>query len=166
MQDTEVQSARRILTTFDEVKAGVVSIADTAKRSITILTRDLEPGIYDSDDFLEALKRFALGKRFSRLRVLISDPARTTRNGNKLIALGRRLEAHIDFRNLHQDYRGQLRGAFIIADETAVMYRVDGKRYDGIMGSHEPVIAQQHLQEFEQPWEASAYKHTMPVIEI
>jgi len=166
MQGTEIQSERRILTTYEEVRDGVVSIADSAKRSITILTRDLEPGVYDTAEFLEALKRFALGKRFSRVRVLISDPAKTTRNGNKLIALGRRLEAQIDFRNLHQDYRGQLRGAFIIADETAVMYRVDGKRYDAIMGSHEPVIAQQHLKEFEQPWEASAYKYKMPVIEI
>jgi hypothetical protein len=164
MQATEVHSERQIVTTFDEVKAGVVSIADSAQR--TILTRDLERGIYDSEEFLETLKRFVLGKRFSRVRVLISDPAKTTRNGNKLIGLGRRLEAHIDFRNLHQDYRGQLRAAFIIADETAIMYRADARRYDGIMGNYEPIIAQQYLREFDQPWEASVYKHAQPVIEI
>jgi hypothetical protein len=123
MQDTSAETERLVLTSFDEVRDAAVKVASCAKRSITILTPDLEPGIYDSPEFLDALKRLVLAKRYARVRVLISEPDRTVRNGNRLIALGRRLNTYLDFRNLHEDYRGKLTGSFIIADETAVLYR-------------------------------------------
>jgi hypothetical protein len=164
MRDNSAETERLVLTSFEEVRDGVVKVAACAKRSITILTPDLEPGIYDNPEFLEAVKRLVLAKRFARVRVLISEPDRTVRNGNRLIALGRRLSTHLDFRNLHQDYRGKLPGAYIIADDSAVLYRVNARGYDGIMGSIEPVIARQHLDQFEKPWEASVYK--IPVAEL
>lgn len=164
MQENPVETERLVLASFDEVRDGVVKVANCAKRSITILTPDLELGIYDSPEFLDAIKRLVLAKRYARVRVLISEPERTVRNGNRLIALGRRLNTHLDFRNLHEDYRGKLTGAFIIADETAVLYRTNGRQYDGIMGTIEPAIARQHLNEFEKPWDASVYK--IPVAQL
>ena len=107
-----------------------------------------------------------LAKRYARVRVLISDPGRTVRNGNRLVALGRRLNTYIEFRNLHEDYRGKLGGAYIIADESAVLYRVDGRRYEGIMGTREPIIARQHLDTFRKPWEESVYQPARPVGEF
>jgi len=164
MWDNTAETERLVLTSFEEVRDGVVRVAACAKRSITILTPDLELGIYDSPEFLDAVKRLVLAKRYARVRVLISEPDRTVRNGNRLIALGRRLNTHLDFRNLHEEYRGKLTGAFIIADESAVLYRTDGRRYDGIMGTIEPGIARQHLNEFEKPWEVSAYQ--MPIAQL
>jgi hypothetical protein len=163
MQDTVADTERQLLTSFEETRAGAVAVARCAKRLITILTPDLEPGIYDSEEFLEVVKHLCLAKRYARVRVLVSDPGRTVRNGNRLVALGRRLNAYIEIRNLHEDYRDKLRGAYIIADEAAVLYRVDGRRYEGIMGSHEPAIARQHLDEFRKPWEESEYQPIRPI---
>ena len=164
MQDMTTETERQVVTDFDEVRAAAVQIASCAKRSITILTPDLEPGIFDTPEFLDAVKRLVLAKRYARVRVLITEPERTVRNGNRLVALGRRLTTHIDFRNLHEDYRDKLNGAFIIADDRAVLYRTNGRRYEGIMGTIEPGIAKQHLDAFEKPWEVSAYQ--MPVAQL
>ena len=166
MQSAEAKIERQVLTSFEDVCEGVIAIAGCAKRSITILTPDLEPGIYDNQEFLEVIKHLVLAKRYARVRVLISDPGRTVRNGNRLFALGRRLNTYIEFRNLHEDYRGKLGGAYIIADESAVLYRVDGRRYDGIMGTREPIIARQHLDTFRKPWEESVYQPARPVGEF
>jgi len=166
MHDCTFESERQIVTTFEEVRDGVVEIARRAKRSITILTPDLEPGVYDTEEFLDAVKQLVLAKRIARMRVLISEPGRTVRNGNRLIALGRRLNTNIDFRNLHEDYRSTLRGAFIIADDQAVLYRTDSRGYDGIMGSFEPSNAKRHLDAFEQPWAASVYRYDTPLERI
>lgn len=166
MQDTIYETKRQIVTTFEDVRDAVVKVADCAKKTITILTPDLEPGIYDTEEFLEAVKHLVLAKRIARVRVLISDPGRTVRNGNRLIGLGRRLNTHIDFRNLHEDHRATLTGAFIIADETAVLYRADGRRYDGIMGTFEPSVARQHLEAFEKPWHDSLYHYPSPIDRI
>jgi hypothetical protein len=152
MPATEAKTERQILTSFEDVREGAIAIAGCAKRSITILTPDLEPGIYDDQEFLEVIKHLVLAKRYARVRVLISDPRRTVRNGNRLVALGRRLNTYVEFRNLHKDYRDQLCGAYIIADESAVLYRVNGRRYDGLMGTLEPAIARQHLDAFRKPW--------------
>jgi hypothetical protein len=159
MQSDIENSERRIVTTFEEVRDAAVEVAACATRSITIVTPDLEPGIYDTDEFLEVVKRLVLAKPYARVRMLVTDPQRSVRNGNKLVALGRRLNAFIDFRNLHEKYRKEVHDAFIIADDRAVLYRVNGRAYDGIMGTQVPGIAQQHLQAFEQPWEDSDYRH-------
>lgn len=159
MQDESSPATERfILTTRDEVLQGVIDIASQAERSITIKTPDLEPGIYDSDEFLEVVKRLVLAKRYARVRVLVTDPARTVRSGNSFVAMGRRLNAYIDFRNLREDYRKDVHSAFIIADDKAILYRVNGRTYDGIMGFGEAAVAKQHLKEFEQPWVDSAFR--------
>lgn len=163
MHDRKLESERTVLTSFEDVKSGVTAIALLAERQITILTPDLEPGIYDSEEFLEALKRLVLARRYAKVRVLISDPRRTVRNGNPLVALARRLNSFIEFRNLHVEFRGKLPGAYIIADDRALLYRANATRYDGIMGSFEPVVARQHLADFEKPWEASVHEREEPL---
>jgi len=163
MRDDTIESKRQVLTSFEDVRQGSIGVASRAERMVTILTPDLELGIYDSEEFLEALKRLVLSRRFAKVRVLISEPGRTVRNGNKLVALARRLNSFIEFRNLHEDYRGSVAGAYIIADEEAVLYRANGRGYDGIMGSHERVVARQHLDEFEILWEASVYEKERPL---
>ena len=156
---TEVlESERRIVTTPEEVLEATVQITSRAERTITILTPDLEPGLYDNDLFLDAVKRLVLAKSYSRVRALISEPARAVRTGNKFVALAARLNTCIDIRNLHEKYRGSISDAFIIADDKVILYRADGRSNDGIMGSHEPEIVRQHLDAFAQPWEESAFK--------
>jgi hypothetical protein len=166
MQDNLDNSERCVLTSFDEVREAAVEVAACAQRSITIMTPDLEPGIYDTDEFLEAIKRLVLAKRYARVRVLVTEPSRTVRNGNRFVALGRRLNTYIDFRNLREDYRTEVHNAYIIADESAVMYRANGRRYDGIVGKSEPIIARQHLEAFDQPWDDSAFREDVRMAHI
>ena len=89
MEEARHQGRRWILSSFDETRSAVAEIAATANRRISIYTPDLEMGIYDHDAFLEVAKRLVLSKRYARIRVLISDPARAVRNGNRLLSLGR-----------------------------------------------------------------------------
>ncbi|MDP6436759.1 MAG: hypothetical protein QF790_05120 [Gammaproteobacteria bacterium] len=157
MLEQDIEPERRIVATFEEVRDAVLEVASCAERSITIQTPDLEPGIYDCEEFLEIVKQLMLAKCYARIRVLVTNPSKAVRSGNHFIALMRRLNAYLDVRNLHTDYRGKFNDAFIIADESAVLYRTDGRRYDGILGSGEPAIARLHLEAFEKPWEESAF---------
>ncbi len=152
------ETERRIITSCEELREATIQVAAKAERTITILTPDLEPGLYDDEAFLEAVKRLVLARSYSRVRALISDPARAVRTGNKFVALAARLSACIDIRNLQEKYRGSIKDAFIIADETTILYRADGRSYDGIMGSHEPAVAKKHLDAFAQPWEDSVFR--------
>ncbi|MEE4186632.1 MAG: hypothetical protein V2J12_12770, partial [Gammaproteobacteria bacterium] len=72
MTEQADQTKRRIVTSFEEVHAATVAIASAAERSITILTPDLEPALYEHEDFLEAIKRLVLARSYSRVRVLVT----------------------------------------------------------------------------------------------
>jgi hypothetical protein len=123
-------------------------------RRISIFSSDLEPGVYNEERFLEAIKRLTLGKPFVRIRVLIANPARVVRNGNPFVQLARRLSACIEFRNVDEEYRDH-REAFFVSDETALIYRVDSRKWEGIADTHEPAVARRYLGLFDEVWNAS-----------
>ncbi len=154
MQAERSNSRRWILSSRDETRDAAVAIASGAKRSLAILTPDLEPGIYDDEGFLDVVKRLVLSKRYAKIRVIVTDPARAIRNGNRFVGVARRLNTYIDLRNAHQDYRGH-REAFLIADDNALLYRIDTARWEGIADSYDPVVTRRYLNLFETIWNIS-----------
>jgi hypothetical protein len=165
MEEARHQGRRWILSSFDETRSAVSEIAATANRRISIYTPDLEMGIYDHDAFLEVAKRMVLSKRYARIRVLISDPARAVRNGNRFVSLGRRLNTYIEFRNVDEDYR-EHREAFLVADDQALLYRVDAARWEGIADSYEPAVARRYLGLFDEIWNASVVEQELRELRV
>lgn len=146
-------TARQIITSKEETRAAVVTVAGLADRGLAILTPDLEPDVYDHDDVLETLKRFLLARSFARVRVLISDPLRTLKTGNRFVDLGRRLNSYIEFRNMKPEFRNHT-DAFCIADDHAIVYRARADRWDGMLGINEPAVAKKYLAIFDELWHA------------
>jgi hypothetical protein len=153
------QNKRQVLSSFEDTRAAVTQLAAGAERSLSIYTPDLEPGIYDDEEFLEVVKRLVLAKRYARVRVLISQPSRTNRNSNRLVALGRRLNTHIEFRTVEEKFREKHDEAYLIADENALLFRASSGKWEGIAGTHEPAIARRQLDIFDEIWNASDFKY-------
>jgi hypothetical protein len=135
------------------MRAAIVEIAGQANRCLAILTPDLEPDVYDHEDFLEMLKRFVLARSFARVRVLISDPQRVLKNGNRFVDMGRRLNSYIEFRNLKPQFRHR-NEAFCIADDIAVVYRARHDTWSGMSDTYEPAVARRYLDLFDELWQA------------
>jgi len=153
MQQAREKNTRQVISTKAEFRAAVVEVGALATRSLTIMTHDLEPDIYDHNDFLETVKRFLLARSFARIRVLIMDPGRTLKNGNDFVSIGRRLNSYIEFRNAREEDRDHSE-AFCIADATALVYRADANRWHGMADTYEPAVARLYLDTFEAIWEA------------
>jgi len=154
MEASRTQGRRWVISSIEETLGAVVVMVDMTNRRISIFSSDLEPGVYNEEVFLEAVKRLTLGKPFARIRVLIADPSHVVRNGNPFVQLARRLSACIEFRNVDEKYRDH-REAFLIADETALVYRVDARKWEGIADTHEPAVARRYLGMFDEIWNAS-----------
>ena len=95
-----MSGSRGILTTLEEYRDAVAELANRSRRNLCIYTPDLEPQLYDQDCFLEPVKRLVLARGHARVRVLISDPARAVREGNRFMQMARRLTSFIDLRNV------------------------------------------------------------------
>ncbi|MDJ0927932.1 MAG: hypothetical protein QNJ73_09810 [Gammaproteobacteria bacterium] len=165
MQPSRIQGRRWILSSFDENRDAVAEIAAQAKRWISIYTPDLEPGVYDSEGFLDVAKRLVLAKRYAKIRVLISEPHRTVRIGNRFVSVGRRLNSYIEFRNVHPDYQ-EHREAYLIADDIALLYRVEGRKWEGIADTYEPAVAKRYLAQFDEIWNASEIEQELRELRV
>ena len=139
MEQAREKGKRWVISTREEMRQAAIEVAREATRKVSIFTHDLEAGIYDDPDFLEVIKRLVLSTTYSRIRVLIADPSRAIKNGNNLVHLGRRLNSYIEFRHVRDDLRTHAE-AFCIADEAALVYRLQAERWEGIGGRpHRPV---------------------------
>jgi hypothetical protein len=152
-QETKRRGERQVLSSREEVRAAVAQVTGLANRSLAILTHDLEPDIYDHDDFLETLKRFILARPFARVRVLIADPVRAMKDGNRFVSMGRRLNSYIEFRNVKPQYRNHAE-AFCIADEHAIVYRARAESWEGMSDTYQPAVARRYLDMFDELWQA------------
>ncbi|HEX7060646.1 MAG TPA: hypothetical protein VF200_01685 [Woeseiaceae bacterium] len=154
METTRKKGRRWVISTQEEMRQAVIEVASEATRRVSIFTHDLEPGIYDDADFLEVVKRLVLSQAYARIRVLIADPSRAVKNGNALVLLGRRLNTYIEFRHVREDLRTHSE-SFCIADETALVYRLQASRWEGIADTYEPSIAKVYGRMFDEIWHAS-----------
>jgi len=169
--------ALTVFTSLDEARSAVEIAASSAQRMISIYTPDLEPDLYDQSAFLEIIKRFVLSRSFSKVRVLLADPARVVRDSNRFAAMGRRLSSYIDIRHVGEPQpetgrpegaSGQQRdsaadrsaatrgcGAYLVADDRAVVYRLRADTWDGIADFNNVSIARLYLTEFDVLWARS-----------
>lgn len=154
MEQARAQSKRWVISTREEMRQAAISVAREATRKVSIFTHDLEPGIYDDPDFLEVIKRLVLSQTYARIRVLITDPARAIKSGNNFVYLGRRLNTYIEFRHVREDLRTHAE-AFCIADDKALVYRLQAARWEGIADTYEPAVAKLYSKMFDEIWQAS-----------
>jgi hypothetical protein len=164
-EQTKTRGIRQMLTNVAEVRAAVIQVTGVANRTLSILTHDLEPDVYDHDDFLETLKRFILARTFARVRVVIVEPARVILSASRFVAMGRRLNSYIEFRRLTPDLGGHP-DAFFIADEHALVYRARAESWEGMSDTYEPAVARMYLSRFESLWNACETEPEVRRLEI
>ncbi len=149
-----------VVASLEEARVAVDTAAASAQRMISIYTPDLEPELYDQSSFLEIIKRFVLSRSFSKVRVLLVDPARIMRDSNRFVAMGRRLSSYIDIRYV-AEHIPQRASAYLIADDRAIVYRLRADTWDGIADFNNPPVARLYLNEFDTVWNASAPEHAL-----
>jgi len=151
---------RTILTTMPEVREASLKVAKSAQRLLSIFTQDLEPLIYGEEPFLEAIKRLVLARSYAKVRVLLADPSRAMVDNNRFLALARRLTSCIDLRAMSPEYPASA-GAFIIADDKALVYRLQADRWDGIADMNDPAVVRRYLNFFDEVWQTSMQESQM-----
>jgi cobalamin-dependent methionine synthase I len=149
-----VPGTRMILSSELEVREASLKVAKSAQRVLSIFTPDLEPLIYGEEPFLETVKRLVLARAYARVRVLLADPSRARVDNNRFLALARRLTSCIDIRSMSADYPASA-GAFMIADDRALLYRPRADRFDGIVDLNDPATARRYLNFFDEVWQTS-----------
>lgn len=144
----------RNLETGNENREAALELARSARRTIAIFTRDLDPVIYDDREFMDACKDVVLGTRFAKLRILVCDTGRAVKEGSRMMEMCRRLSSFMEIRRVHEDFQ-DITETFIVVDEHGLLYRKLADRWEGFADLDDPGQAREKLRLFDRIWEKS-----------
>ncbi len=141
--------------TRDEARAAVLAVIDGARRDLAVMTRDLDPDLFEHADVLEALKRLAIGTPNVRIRFLVLEPARAGSEAPRLVALAGRLSSVFAFRAPVEEIDRQHPGAFLANDRGDWYERALASRFEGEAAARARAKAAQLFARFDETWERS-----------
>jgi predicted GNAT family N-acyltransferase len=157
----EHQAMRRVLGGMSAIEDREAALATTAalvraaRRGLWIYSRELDPGLFDAPQLLEALRAFGTAGHGGEARFLLQDAAAPQRTNAPLLALAQRLPSVFLFREVIDPVDRPYPSAFVANDAGGFYFRSLGHRFDGEADLHAPGRARQLRANFEQVWERS-----------
>lgn len=119
-----------LLSNVDDFREAVVELSKQTLRNIYILTPNLQPEIYDNQDFLDNVLALCRGNRHASVKILLNDSSWVVKHGHGLVRLAQRLTSSIKIRNPVEEYR-TLNSSFMITDATGVVFCQEADSYRG-----------------------------------
>ncbi len=110
------------IDTSEACQLAALSMVRQTARSIEIVSRQLDPQMYDNSDFCDAVSQLVVGSRRARVRALLQHIDPVVRHGHRLVTLAQRLSSYIEVRIPAPQFH-EHNSAFLIADEAGIIHR-------------------------------------------
>ncbi|NCC29140.1 MAG: hypothetical protein EOM22_13635 [Gammaproteobacteria bacterium] len=146
------QPGPRMLATRAAIRDAGIAIAQGARRELLLFDHSLDLDLYNTEAFIEAVKRLALAQPDSPVRALLSHPDRRNQSGSRIVVLAQRLTSRIAIRRLADDTPDRP-DAFLIGDRRAYLKRPSAEGSEGVADMHGRREARRLRADFEQMWE-------------
>ena len=138
--------------TASEVSKISAEMVGLSKHQLDIVSRSLEPLIYNTPAFIAATKNLVLNRR-GRVRIIVLEPANLVSNGNhRLVDLVMRVSSLMEIRR-PGEYHLAFNEAMLIADRRQVVHRKHSDRYAGVANFNAPRLASNLSETFEAIWQ-------------
>lgn len=141
-----------VLEGLDAIRAAGIRMAAQARREICLLTRDLDPFLYDNPEFIAAVRHLALHRHDLPVRILVFDASPVVRDGHRLLPLVHRLTSRIAVRCVAEEQSERI-DAFLVADEAGYILRPQADAYRATADFQAPLVARRLHAEFLSLWE-------------
>lgn len=138
----------------NEVILACQQMSSQAKFRLDIVSRDLEPAVFDNENYYNAVKQLARRSSKSKIRILIQNSEHIIKYGHCLIELSRRLSSYIDIRLQGEDFR-EFNEAWLIADDCGWIRRPLADRFKGECHFNSPREVQERSKQFSLMWDKS-----------
>jgi len=140
--------------TQQEAYDAVLELIKQSSRKLTIVSKDLEPSIYNQSDSLKALKNLALNGHRAQIRILVSDVESILNADHRLLDLSSKLPSFIELRKISPEDKNYNK-AMLIADGVGYLYRENANRYEGRINFNSPRECRNLLDIFQEMWETA-----------
>jgi len=139
------------IDTREENRIAVVKMAQQCQRTIEIISRQLDPDLFDNSEFLDAVKAMVLKHRRASVRILVFEPKTIVSRRHRLIDLIRTLPTYMEIRVPSREYQDFSEMVFV-ADTTGYLHRLYSDRFEGNVNFNDQRVARYLVKEFNEMW--------------
>lgn len=151
--DTNIEIS---LSSVEENRNAVVSLAYQARHTINIFTQDLDAALYNNKAFEKHIFKLATRHRSAKIHILVQDSTRAIQNSHRLIVLAQKLTSSVFIKNPATKFRN-IQSAFMTVDGVGMLYRNQGNshNYKAALNFMSPQRASELDEFFSEVWELS-----------
>lgn len=128
------------------------SMVRQAKRTLCLLTYDLDPILYDTDTFHDAVKQLAMRSKFSRIRILLQDNTLVVQQGHRLIELAQRLPSIIEIRKPTDVYL-EIEENYLLVDDCGYIHKQQASNLKATARYNNRQFVRRLQSQFDEAWE-------------
>lgn len=136
-----------------------------SRRSIAILTRDLDAQVYGTPEIVQLLSDFARSSRNAQVQILIKDTKPAIETAHLLVRLAQRLSSKILVRKMTQEPNNKEMG-FMLGDTDKLLYKNDDALHRGFFNSAAASEIKSLREEFNYLWQYSEQEPEFQLLHI
>lgn len=140
------------LETVAENRRAIVAMARQSRNTIDIISRDLDPPIYDATEFVDAVQEMVLQNRRARIRILVFEAQAIRRKGHRFLNLGDRLSTYINFRIPPPEFHTFNESVFV-ADAAGYVHRLNSERFEATANFCDRLQSKYLLNQIDEMWD-------------
>ncbi|RMG53643.1 MAG: hypothetical protein D6717_10925 [Gammaproteobacteria bacterium] len=142
------------LTRREEIADCTRRLIQEARQEVAIVSRELDPGVYDQAEISDALLRLARTNHHARIRILIRDNRALVKASHRLQHLHQRLTSFLQIRRLGERDMG-FNKAFLVVDRRNWLHQPLADRYEARASTEQPLRGRELQERFEELWTES-----------
>ena len=127
-------------------------MANQCQRSLNIISRKLDPVLFDTIEFYDAVKYLALRHRKAQIQIIVFEPDAIVKRGHRLLELSGKLSSSIELRKAHYSFN-DYNECLMVADATGYIHRENCERYEGTLNFKDRRRSNILLKQFTDMWE-------------
>lgn len=139
----------------EDNRLATLEMLHQARLRVEIISRDLDPSIYDQPELIEVLKNMILENRRARVRIIVFDSQTLAQRGHQLLKLAGDLSSFIEVRQGSQEH-AQYSEGMLTADECGYIHRLLWNRYESNVNFNGRQYCKSLLNRFENMWDQAS----------
>ncbi len=151
-EQSSVSTDLWLLDSLEDFRHYSLELVQQNRRTLAILTRNLDTMIYGTTEFVEALSVFSRSSRHAQIQILVKDTKPAIDSGHPLIRLAQKLSAKILVRKMTVEPNNKDM-AFILGDTDKLLYKNDDAAYRGFFNSNAARELKPLREEFNYLWQ-------------
>lgn len=143
------------LDSWEKNRTIALLMAQQCHRNLDIISRQLDPPLFNNPEFLEALHGLIGEGHRPRVRIIVLDPKAIVSHGHLLVDFVGKHSSFIEMRKASEEFQSY-NEFLLVADEIAWLHRNSAARYEAEANFNDRRQSRLYLDKFSTMWNLAA----------